>query len=135
MFKVMIKPVSLLLVFSFLFLDFSVQTAQAQMVDTNTVIAAQQDEANRSRVAAFMGREEVQQAMTQYGVDPAEAQKRVDSLSNAEVADIANSMDQLPAGAGGIGTIVGAAVLIFLVLLLTDILGFTNVYPFVNHPK
>jgi len=44
-------------------------------------------------------------------------------------------MDQLPAGGSAIGTIVGAAVLIFLVLLITDILGFTHVFSFVNHPR
>jgi hypothetical protein len=44
-------------------------------------------------------------------------------------------MDQLPAGGDGLGTIIGAAVLIFLVLLITDILGFTHVFSFVNHQR
>jgi hypothetical protein len=44
-------------------------------------------------------------------------------------------MDQLPAGGDGIGTIVGAAVLVFLILLITDILGFTHVFPFVKSQR
>ena len=41
----------------------------------------------------------------------------------------------MPAGGDGIGALVGAAVLIFLVLLLTDILGFTHVFPFTKSIK
>jgi hypothetical protein len=132
MLKKMLRPVSFFLVFSFLLLDITAHTAQAQMIGTNVVIAGQQDAANRAQVATFLDREDVKQIMTQHGVDTVEAQKRVDSLSSAELGKIANSMEQLPAGGDGIGGIVGAAVLIFLVLLLTDILGFTHVFPFVN---
>jgi hypothetical protein len=128
----MIRPVSFFLLFSFLLLDFTVHTAQAQIVGTNTVIAGQQDAAHRVQITSFLAREDVKQVMVQYGVDTVEAQKRVDSLSSAELIKIANSMEQLPAGGDGIGAIVGAAVLVFLVLLLTDILGFTHVFPFVT---
>jgi hypothetical protein len=44
---------------------------------------------------------------------------------------LATNLDQLPAG----GSVVGALVLIFLVLLVTDLLGLTNVYPFVKHNR
>lgn len=130
----MIRPVSFFLIFSFFLLDFSVQTAKAQMIGTSTVIAAQQQEASRDRINAFLGRQDVQQVMVQRGVDAAEAQKRVASLSDSEVAKISQAMDQLPAGGdGGVGTVIGAAVLIFLVLLITDIAGLTHVFPFVRH--
>lgn len=132
MVKKIIKPVSLLLLFSFILLDFSVQTANAQLVDTNSVVTLQQNEANRGRIIAFLDREDVQQVMVQNGVDAVEAQKRVDSLSNTELTKIASSIDQLPAGGDGVGAIVGAAVLIFVVLLITDILGVTHVFSFVT---
>jgi len=41
-------------------------------------------------------------------------------------------MDQLPAGGDAIGTILGAALVIFIVLVITDILGFTDIFPFVK---
>ncbi len=135
MLKIMIKPVCFFLVFSFLLLDFSMHTAQAQMVDTNTVIAEQEAAMNRARVAAFMAREDVQQIMMEHGVDTAEAQVRLGRLSSAELTKIANSMEQMPAGGDGLGTLVGAAVFIFVVLLITDILGFTHVFNFVNHQR
>ncbi len=132
MLKKMIRPVSLLLVFSFLLLDFTVHTAQAKMIGTNTVIAGQQEAINRQQVLTFLARDDVKQIMIKHGIDTVEAQKRVESLSSAELTKIANSMEQLPAGGDGLGTIIGAAVLVFLVLLITDILGFTHVFSFVN---
>lgn len=136
MIKPVIKPVSIFLVFSFLLLDFSVQTAKAQMIGTDTVIAAQKQESDRERVTAFLGRDDVQLVMVQRGVDAAEAQKRVASLSDSELTKISQAMDQLPAGGdGGVGTIIGAAVFIFLVLLITDLVGLTHVFPFVSRNR
>ena len=135
MLKKLMRPVSLLLVVSFCLLNFNIPNAQAKMVGTDAMIAEQQALDQQAQVADFMAREDVKQIMTQYGVDPVEAQQRVDSLSGDELAEIASSIDQLPAGGGGIGVIVGAAVLIFLVLLITDLVGLTHVFPFVNHPR
>lgn len=135
MLQKMLKPVSFLLVFSFLLLDFSVQTSHAQMIDTNTVIAVQKKIADREQVTDFLGREDVRQVMIQQGIDAVEAQKRVASLSDAELAKISQAMEQLPAGGDGIGTVIGAAVFIFVVLLITDILGLTHVFSFVNHRR
>ena len=135
MLKKLMRPVSLLLVVSFCLLNFNVPNAQAKMVGTDAMIAEQQALDQQAQVADFMAREDVKQIMTQYGVDPVEAQQRVDSLSDDELAKLSSSIDQLPAGSGGIGVIVGAAVLIFLVLLITDLVGLTHVFPFVNHKK
>ena len=135
MLKKLMRPVSLLLVVSFCLLNFNVPNAQAKMVGTDAMIAEQQALDQQAQVADFMAREDVKQIMTQYGVDPVEAQQRVDSLSEEELAELASSIDQLPAGGGGIGVIVGAAVLIFLVLLITDLVGLTHVFPFVNHSR
>jgi len=135
MLKKIMRPVALLLVVSFCLLNFNVPNAQAKMVGTEAVIAGQQAADQRAQVADFMAREDVKQIMTQYGVDPIEAQQRVNSLSNEELANLANSIDQLPAGSSAVGVIVGAAVLIFIVLLITDIVGLTHVFPFVNHQK
>ncbi|MFA7381882.1 MAG: PA2779 family protein [Desulfurivibrionaceae bacterium] len=132
MLRKMIRPMSFFLVFSFLLLDFSVRAAKAEMIETNTVIAVQKEEASRGRVAAFLAREDVRQVMVRHGVDAVEAQKRVASLSDAELAKISQAMDQLPAGGDGVGVVIGAVVLIFLVLLITDLVGLTSVFPFVN---
>ena len=135
MLKKIMRPVSLLLVVSFCLLNFHVPNAQAKMVGTDAVIAGQQAADQRTQVADFMAREDVKQIMTQHGVDPIEAQQRVASLSSEELTNLANSIDQLPAGGSAVGVIVGAALLIFIVLLITDLVGLTHVFPFVNHQK
>ena len=75
---------------------------------------------------------EVQAVLAAYGVSEVEAQLRVAAMTDAEVADLAARIDELPAG--GIG-ILGAALIVFLVLLLTDILGYTKVFPFTKPMK
>ena len=135
MLKKLMRPVSMLLVVSFCLLNFNVPHAQARMIGTDAVLAEQHVEGQRAQVKDFLAREDVQQILTQYGVDPVEAGKRVDSLSHEELSDIAGSIDQMPAGGSAVGTVVGAALLIFLILLITDLLGLTHVYPFVNHPR
>jgi hypothetical protein len=56
----------------------------------------------------------------------------VESLSDAEAVDVASRIDQLTAGGSAVGVIVGAILLVFLVLLITDLLGLTDVFPFVK---
>lgn len=97
--------------------------ALADMVQTDAVATA----AARDRVALALARTEVQAQLTARGANPADVQTRVAALSDDEVASLAGRLDALPAGGDGI---VGAIALVFLVLLLTDILGVTKVFPF-----
>lgn len=129
------KSISFFLIFSFLLLDFSVQKAKAEMIDTGTIVTMAKQENARARVMSFLDRQDVQQAMEQQGVAAEEARQRVVALADAELMQIAQAMDQLPAGGDGFGTVIGAAVLIFIILLITDIAGLTHVFSFVNHRR
>ncbi len=106
--------------------------AKAEMVTTDQVIEQVNPPEAHTRVMDFMLREDVQQQLTTLGVDPEEAARRVASLSDEEIQQIAGRLEELPAGEGGVGPIVGAIVIIFLVLLVTDLLGLTDVFPFVK---
>ena len=106
--------------------------AQAKMVTTDQVIEESAPSEDRDRVLNFLMREDVQQHLTRLGVDPEEAARRVATRSDEEVEQIAGRLDELPAGEGSVGVVVGAILIIFLVLLITDLLGLTDVYPFVN---
>jgi hypothetical protein len=129
------KPISFFLIFSFLLLDFSVQKAKADMIDTGTAIAMTRQDDARARIVSFLDRQDVQLAMEQQGIAAEEARQRVASLTDDEVMQISRVMDQLPAGGDGVGVVIGAAVLIFVILLLTDIAGLTHVFSFVNHRR
>ncbi len=106
--------------------------ANAEMVTTDKVIEQYNSTEDRTRVMDFMLREDVQQQMTLLGVDPEEAARRVASLSDEEIQQIAGRLEEMPAGEGGVGIVVGAILIIFLVLLVTDLLGYTDIFPFVK---
>ncbi|MDD5118647.1 MAG: PA2779 family protein, partial [Sulfuricurvum sp.] len=63
------------------------------------------------------------------GVDPKMVEQRIALMSDEEVSKISSQIDTLPAG-GDFGGIIGAVVFVFVVLLITDILGFTKVFGF-----
>lgn len=106
-------------------------TANAGIVSTDTTLTATVADANRDRVNAFMARADVRQAMEERGVDSANALERVQSMSDAEVAQVAGRIDQAPAG----GDILGTVFAVFIILLITDILGFTKVFPFTRSAR
>lgn len=102
--------------------------AVAGMVGTGEVIAQQQQTLDRGQLLGALAQEDVRAQLVALGVDPEQAAARVAALSDEEVQLLAAQMDEMPAG----GSVLGVAVFIFLVLLATDILGFTDVFPFVK---
>ncbi len=112
-----------------------VSFAQAAMVGTDQAIEQAAAADDRTRVMDFMAREEVRQQMIELGIDPDEGAGRAASLTDVEIQQIAGKLDQLPAGESAIGAIVGAILIIFLVLLITDLLGLTSVFPFVRSQR
>lgn len=106
----------------------SIQTVQAAMISAEQVAEStvtSQGNQDRAIIVAALSREDVQSALVARGIDPAQAQERVAALTDEEASMVASQLDNAPAGG-----IIGAIVLVFLVLLLTDILGFTKVFPF-----
>jgi len=97
----------------------------AEQVMTLTV--SEQHTAQRAELVTWLDREDVRQQMTALGVSPTQAMARVASLSDAEVSRLAGEIETSPAAGNGV---VGAVVFVFLVLLVTDLLGLTKVFPF-----
>ncbi len=102
--------------------------AAAGMIATDSVAAA----ASRDRIGAALARDDVRARLEASGVRPGEVQARVAALTDEEAAQLAGQLDNLPAGGDGL---VGAIVLVFIVLLLTDILGYTKVFPFTRQAR
>ena len=122
----MMKPLSIMSAAAFLVAVAGVPVGQAALVGTDRVVQEDRAAGARDRVAAFLAREDVRARIGALGVAPEEAEARVAALSDAEVDRIAGQIDSMPAGKGVIEVIL----IVFLVLLLTDILGFTNVFGF-----
>ena len=129
------RGVALVVAVAMFVVSMPLPRVQAALVSTEQLLAAGDGAAERARVLAFLERADVREQIVAFGVDPNEAAARVQALSDAQVREIAGQLDQLPAGQSAIGIIVGAILLVFLILLLTDLLGLTNVFPFVNHKK
>ncbi|OGI47392.1 MAG: hypothetical protein A2151_07930 [Candidatus Muproteobacteria bacterium RBG_16_65_34] len=131
-FRRLTKPVSHLVVLSLLALNLYLPAAHAGMIGTEAVVNAAQAQQNRERLHNAFNRDDVQAQLLARGVDPAQVQARVDNLTDEEMQTLATNMDQLPAGGD---SFVGALVFIFLVLLITDLLGLTDIFPFVKHNR
>jgi hypothetical protein len=102
---------------------------QAGMVGTAQVLAAEQGRLDRNRLASLLERQDLQRQLSAMGVDVEHAKDRVASLTDAEVAQINQRIAELPAG----GDVLGVILLIFIILVITDALGATDIFPFV-HP-
>lgn len=98
---------------------------QARVVSTEEALAAT-PASDRAALEALIARDDVRVRLEALGVDPHQAIERVQALDDQQARDLAARIDELPAGAG----VVGALLTIFIVLLITDILGFTKVFPF-----
>lgn len=105
--------------------------AQAALVETDAVYSQQQAASTpaHKQIDAFLAQEGIVQQLQQWGVSPEEARARASALPADEAEQVAQQIAELPAGQGA-GAVVGAVVFVFLVLLITDILGLTKVFPF-----
>ena len=97
--------------------------AQAAMIETDSIV----NQTHHARIASLLERADVQAQLQAHGVSPAEVKARVAALTEEEAAGLAARIDSLPAG--GV-SVLGAILVAFLVLLITDILGFTRIFPF-----
>lgn len=125
------RMISRILIASLISLVVPFQSAYAGIVGTDKVAISAQSQYDRDRVRAFMEREDVRKELQTQGVSVQTAQARVDALTDQEVQQIAGKLDTLPAG----GEILGILFTVFLVLLITDILGFTKVFPFTRSAR
>jgi len=130
------KPVSVLLTICMLMVTVPYKSSFAGMIGTETALDMTRGQEARNYLKGIVAREDVQTALIAQGINPLEAKARIDSLSDAEAIDLADQIEQQPAGGSALGVIVGALLIVFIVLLITDILGYTDIFPFVKkHPK
>ena len=93
------------------------------LIGTEQAAAAQ---SGRAQLEQALTRSDVVAGLQARGVSIDAARERVAALTDTEAAQVAAQIDQAPAGGDALGVIVT----IFVVLLITDILGFTKVFPF-----
>lgn len=102
--------------------------ANAGMITTEAYVEQRQADERRALVTEMLQREEVRERMLGMGVNAEDVDQRVAALSDAEIAQLADRMQELPAGAGVLETLL----IVALVFAVLDIAGVTNVYPFID---
>ncbi len=97
---------------------------QAAIVGNETLMS----DITRADLIKSLDKAEVQNLLISKGVDPEAAKLRIQQMNDDELASLQQDFQQLPAGAGAGSTIA----LIFIVLLITDMIGATDIFPFVK---
>lgn len=100
--------------------------AQAALIGAEEVVAAQSRQDAEQKISTALARDDVSSTLEKLGVGKDEVRDRVAALSDEEINTLSDRIDRLPAG----GDFFGTVGLIFIILLITDLLGLTKVFPF-----
>lgn len=129
------KFVSILMASLMFLIAVPYQSIFAAMITTDVAVESERAEKSREYLKQLIARENIEKYLIAQGIDPVEVKSRIDSLTDAEAIALADQIEEIPAGGSALGIIVGAALIVFLVLLVTDILGYTDIFPFVEAQK
>ena len=86
----------------------------------------------QQRVGQLLARAEVREALAVRGVSAGQVEARVAALTDDEARLLADQLDRAPAGGSDVLGIIFA---VFIILLITDLLGLTKVFPFTRPVK
>ncbi len=127
------KSASVFLVTLMILLTVPFQSVLAAIIDTEATldISAKGQEA-RDTIKTILAREDAQAVLKAQGIDPIEALARVDSLTDTEAVRIADQIGDLPAGGGFFTVFLIVVGVIVIVLVITDAMGYTDVFTFVR---
>ncbi len=113
-----VQPVAFFMITLTILLSVPPQSAVAALVETEIMLDMSRSLEARETVRQFMAREDVKSAIVSQGVDPLEANARLDSLTDAEVIQLADQIEQLPAGGDFLGFVIAVLVIVILVLVI-----------------
>ncbi|WP_233716859.1 PA2779 family protein [Ketobacter alkanivorans] len=100
-------------------------TAQAAMVSTHELVNSEAQQMTRTQVLSILDKEEARSTLLNLGVNPAEVEARIDNMSAEELQAFSEQVNTMQAGGG----VVGVVVLVFVILIVLDLLGTTNIFP------
>lgn len=103
-------------------------TASAAMVDTSVTISEYSLAEDKAALKSALDRDDVRERLLDLGISIDDVDTRIDALTADELASLKANMDDMPAGAGAVGLLA----FLVLVFFVTDILGITDIFPFVN---
>ncbi|AHF01990.1 hypothetical protein THIAE_09725 [Thiomicrospira aerophila AL3] len=102
--------------------------AQASMISNAELAAVEAQLELRDQVMQQITRADVQQQLVAMGVSVKDVEQRIAAMTDAEIAQLHSQLQDLPAGAG----VIGIALFVFVVFVITDVLGATDIFPFIQ---
>ena len=106
--------------------------AQAAMLGNDRIISEQQAAFERAEVLEILDQEFTRQQLETWGVSPEMARERINSLTDQELANLNRQFNELEAGGS---SVLGVLLIIFIVFVITDAIGATDIFPFVHPVK
>lgn len=104
--------------------------AQAAMRGNAELLASDTPLQTRDSLQQLLERDDAQRQLQQLGVSPEWARERVQQLSDSELARINQGLTAQDAGGE---SVLGVLLAIFIIFIITDAIGATDIFPFV-HP-
>lgn len=121
----------LALVLSISLLVVPLSQVQAAMIENGQVIHQVQQAHDKEVLLKTINRADVKAQLISMGVSSADIENRVNQMTREEIAQLNQQLDELPAG----GDILGVIVLVFIVFVITDVIGATDIFPFIHPVK
>ncbi|MCH9829903.1 MAG: PA2779 family protein [Pseudomonadota bacterium] len=98
--------------------------ALAAVVSTEQMMSQGASTQDRAAVDTFLARADVRDQLQAWGVAPSVVEQRVASLSDQELQELSLKIQEQPAG----GDVIAVIGIVFLVLLILELVGVTNVF-------
>jgi hypothetical protein len=108
----------------FFITSVTLPTVKASVIDTSSYLQSQ-DDSFRTEMQALLSRDDVQKQLVALGVNPADARDRVAALTDQELKQLQDRIDELPAGGDALLAVLGA---VLVVLIVLELVGVTNVF-------
>jgi hypothetical protein len=116
------QPVCIFMTVLMLLISIPYQSVLAKLVETETVLETSRGQEARDYLKQVLSRGEVRSALIAQGIDPLEAEARLDSLTDSEVIQLADQIELLPAGGDAVGLIIAVLIIVVLVLVIIKLI-------------
>jgi hypothetical protein len=117
------RPVFILMAALALLTAVPCEPALAALIGTETVMDSAGAADVRARLRLLAAREDVRATLLAHGIDPAEAQARIEGLTDAELLQVAGHLDHLPAAGDGLGLVIGVLLIVLIVIVILKVAG------------
>lgn len=109
-------------------MSLSITSTQAAMISNDLIINHALHSSAKAELIQTINHSDVKQQLLNMGVKPADIESRIDLMTHEEIAQLNQQIDELPAG----GDILGVLLIIFIVFVITDVIGATDIFPFIK---